>query len=170
MGTSVKNKSPNLLILKGHFIESVFIILFPGGCDFFQVIFVPNGLAEVLIPFVHGVAPVVVVKVYVALVSFHEVPDQIRIVHPGVGLDGVLTPEKEHGRVLCQDNGTVRDFLNELFCIGMVLSCAPRLLSNPSHEGQEIHKGKEHEENDKGGDSHSFSCRSRGYSPRSNAR
>ena len=113
---------PQFLILNLQSIKSVLIILLFCLGHLFQIVLIPNALAEPHISFVLGVAPIIVVKIDMPLVPFHQILNESGIVDPGIGLDGVLVPQKEHGGVLRQDNGALRDFPDEFLGILVVIS------------------------------------------------
>ena len=74
-------------------------------------------------------------KIDVAVVFFHQFRNNPGMVDSGIGLNGILVPEQEHGGILGQDDGPGRDLPNECLGIVMVVSRSPRLLAYPANEG-----------------------------------
>ena len=77
-------RGPRILLqrplLREHLIQAVFIVLFTGLYDFHEAVAVMNSPAQSPLHAIFGVAPVIVVKIDVALVFLHEPFYEIRAI------------------------------------------------------------------------------------------
>lgn len=113
MPAQYQNRGTAPLFFKGHAIEAVLVRLLAGDGHRLEVVPLPDPIADGLVRIIQRVAPVILVEIDVAVVPFHQVPDEVGVVDSRIGLDGILPPQEKHRRDMGHDNGPVWYFSYE---------------------------------------------------------